>query len=195
VKVSVIVTCVSLLPASLQITWGPRNDCCEVPVLLARAYGRIHPTTLYADAGYDAEWIHRWLSGALAGAKRHSGVRAGDSRIHPRRIHRHRFVGRRPQLAENRRQNAINEIRAHTAIGKLLERPVVRHLLKSHRFPQPIAGVQELADATIGLLEISLEHQARHELRLRKYVLASGTRIRGQMTATDRHRKAADFDE
>lgn len=60
VKVSVIVTCVSLLAVSLRIDWGPRNDRCEAPTLLARAYGRIQPTTLYADAGYDAEWIHRW---------------------------------------------------------------------------------------------------------------------------------------
>lgn len=60
VKVSVLVTCVSLLAVSLTVAWGPRADLADAPALLARAYGRVRPTTLYGDAGYDAEWVHRW---------------------------------------------------------------------------------------------------------------------------------------
>jgi hypothetical protein len=60
VKVSVIVGCLSFLPVSLAVTWGPRNDLAEAPQLLAKAFTRVRPATLYADKGYDAEWVHRW---------------------------------------------------------------------------------------------------------------------------------------
>jgi hypothetical protein len=60
VKLSVIVTCLSMLPVTMAATWGPRADLCEAPTLLARAYTRARPATLYGDGGYDAEWVHRW---------------------------------------------------------------------------------------------------------------------------------------
>jgi hypothetical protein len=60
VKVSVIVTCVSKLAVATTATWGPAADLRETPTLLARAYKRIRPSTLYGDRGYDAEWVHRW---------------------------------------------------------------------------------------------------------------------------------------
>lgn len=57
-KVSVIVLCGSLLPLALVVDRGPSNDRVQVPELLrqGQAVGPIE--TLYADAGYDAEWIH-----------------------------------------------------------------------------------------------------------------------------------------
>jgi hypothetical protein len=60
VKLSVIVGCLSFLPVSLAVSWGPRNDLAEAPQLLAKAFTRIRPATFYADKGYDAEWMHRW---------------------------------------------------------------------------------------------------------------------------------------
>jgi hypothetical protein len=58
VKVSVIVLCRSLLPVGLSMSLGPSNDRVQVPQLLDQAQAVSRPTTLYADAGYDAEWIH-----------------------------------------------------------------------------------------------------------------------------------------
>jgi hypothetical protein len=51
VKVSVMVLCGSLLPVALVVGLGPSNDRTQ-----AQAVSR--PATLYADGGYDAEWIH-----------------------------------------------------------------------------------------------------------------------------------------
>ena len=58
VKVSAMVRCGSLLPLALVVDHGPSNDRVQVPELLrqAQAAGRVE--RLYADAGYDAEWIH-----------------------------------------------------------------------------------------------------------------------------------------
>ena len=58
VKVSTVVLCGSLLPVALVLDWGPSNDRIQAPELLrqAQAVGRVE--RLYADAGYDAEWIH-----------------------------------------------------------------------------------------------------------------------------------------
>ena len=58
VKVSVIILCGSLLPMSLVMDWGPTNDKCQAQDLMSKAQGVAMPDTLYADAGYDAEWIH-----------------------------------------------------------------------------------------------------------------------------------------
>jgi hypothetical protein len=59
VKVSTIVLCGSLLPLSLVLDWGPGNDKChQARELMAKAGAATLPATLYADAGYDAEWIH-----------------------------------------------------------------------------------------------------------------------------------------
>ena len=58
VKISTIILCGSLLPMSLVMDWGPTNDKCQAKSLLNKAQGVAMPDTLYADAGYDAEWIH-----------------------------------------------------------------------------------------------------------------------------------------
>jgi hypothetical protein len=58
IKVSTIVLCGSLLPMSLVLGWGPTNDKCQAKELMAKAQAVALPDTLYADAGYDAEWVH-----------------------------------------------------------------------------------------------------------------------------------------
>jgi len=60
VKLSVVVLCGSLVPASLVVDWGPTNDKVEARPLLERAAQVIRPDSLFADAGYDAEWIHAY---------------------------------------------------------------------------------------------------------------------------------------
>jgi hypothetical protein len=58
VKLSVMVLCGSLLPLALVADLGPSNDRIQVPQLLAQGQMVARPSALYADAGYDAEWIH-----------------------------------------------------------------------------------------------------------------------------------------
>jgi len=58
VKVSTIVLCGSLLPLSLVLGWGPGNDKSQAKELMAKASEATLPAKLYADAGYDAEWVH-----------------------------------------------------------------------------------------------------------------------------------------
>jgi DDE family transposase len=58
VKISTIILCGSLLPMSLVMDWGPTNDKCQAKGLMSKAQMVAMPDTLYADAGYDAEWIH-----------------------------------------------------------------------------------------------------------------------------------------
>jgi Transposase DDE domain len=58
VKISTIVLCGSLLPLGLVMDWGPNNDKCQAKELITKASQASLPAKLYADAGYDAEWIH-----------------------------------------------------------------------------------------------------------------------------------------
>jgi transposase len=58
VKVSTVVLCGSLLPVALVLDWGPSNDRVQAAELLRQAQAVGPVTRLYADAGYDAEWIH-----------------------------------------------------------------------------------------------------------------------------------------
>lgn len=58
VKISTVVLCGSLLPLGLVLGWGPTNDKCQARELIAKAQQTAMPDKLYADAGYDAEWIH-----------------------------------------------------------------------------------------------------------------------------------------
>jgi hypothetical protein len=58
VKVGVAVLCGSLVPASMALGWGPSNDKLQAGELLDRASAVVQPDLLYADAGYDAEWVH-----------------------------------------------------------------------------------------------------------------------------------------
>ncbi len=62
-KLSVSVVCGALLPLALVIAWGPGNDKTQAFELLAKTFeaaeqGAHLPAKLYADAGYDADWIH-----------------------------------------------------------------------------------------------------------------------------------------
>ena len=58
IKLSTIVICGSLLPMSLVLDWGPTNDKCQAEELMAKAQTVAMPDIVYADAGYDAEWVH-----------------------------------------------------------------------------------------------------------------------------------------
>jgi hypothetical protein len=58
IKISTIILCGSLLPMSMVLGWGPTNDKCQAKELMAKAQTVAMPDTLYADAGYDAEWVH-----------------------------------------------------------------------------------------------------------------------------------------
>lgn len=60
VKLSVCVLVGSLIPSGLSISWGLGNDKSEAPDVLAKAATSSKPKTLYADAGYDAEWVHEF---------------------------------------------------------------------------------------------------------------------------------------
>jgi len=60
VKVSVIVLGGSLIPASAVFGYGPGNDKTHARELMAKASSSVRPDILYADAGYDAEWVHRY---------------------------------------------------------------------------------------------------------------------------------------
>lgn len=60
VKVSVIVLDGSLVPASAVFGYGPGNDKTQAWELMDKASTSVRPDILYADAGYDAEWVHRY---------------------------------------------------------------------------------------------------------------------------------------
>ena len=60
VKLSLCVTGKSMLPSSVVVSWGPANDKKETPELLAKASNVSRPKRLFADAGYDAEWVHEF---------------------------------------------------------------------------------------------------------------------------------------
>lgn len=58
VKLSVCVLVGSLLPAGVVASWGPSNDKQQVQELIERSVESVTPKRLFADAGYDAEWVH-----------------------------------------------------------------------------------------------------------------------------------------
>jgi hypothetical protein len=58
VKVAVVVVAGSLLPVAMAIDLKPTHDCVQARSLLAQTQAVVKPAKLYADAGYDAEWIH-----------------------------------------------------------------------------------------------------------------------------------------
>lgn len=60
IKLSLCITCGTLLPASLVLSWGPSNDKAVARPLLEKAKAVIQPKVLFADAGYDAEWVHQY---------------------------------------------------------------------------------------------------------------------------------------
>jgi hypothetical protein len=60
VKLSVGVLCGSMMPAGLVVGWGPCNDKSDALELLCKTSAVVRPAAVYADAGYDAEWVHRF---------------------------------------------------------------------------------------------------------------------------------------
>lgn len=58
VKVAVVIVVGSLLPVALVIDLKPTHDCVQARSLLEQTEAVVKPAKLYADAGYDAEWIH-----------------------------------------------------------------------------------------------------------------------------------------
>lgn len=60
VKLSLAVICGALLPAGLVVDFGPTNDKAQARALLDKTRQNIRPATLFADAGYDAEWVHEY---------------------------------------------------------------------------------------------------------------------------------------
>lgn len=58
VKLSVSVLCTSLIPVALVMDWGPTNDKKQARELLEKTFALVRPQRLFADAGYDADWIH-----------------------------------------------------------------------------------------------------------------------------------------
>lgn len=60
-KLSMTVVCGTLLPLGLVVDWAPNNDKRQAAELLAKSQAAAvteQPQRLYADAGYDADWIH-----------------------------------------------------------------------------------------------------------------------------------------
>ena len=60
VKLSICVMTGSLLPAGVVASWGPASDKREAPELLLKSSTAVQPERLFADAGYDAEWVHEY---------------------------------------------------------------------------------------------------------------------------------------
>jgi hypothetical protein len=61
VKLSVAVVCGSLFTLGLVLDRGPGNDKCQAFELLQKSFEAADPhlpQRMYADAGYDADWIH-----------------------------------------------------------------------------------------------------------------------------------------
>lgn len=61
-KLSMTVVCGTIFPLGLVVDWAPNNDKCQAADLLTKsqtAAGSQQPQRLYADAGYDADWIHQ----------------------------------------------------------------------------------------------------------------------------------------
>ena len=63
-KLSLMIVCGSLLPLGLVLDWGPNCDKCQARELLDKSFslaadsGAQAPLKLFADAGYDGEWVH-----------------------------------------------------------------------------------------------------------------------------------------
>jgi len=60
VKLSLSVVVGALVAASAVADWGPCGDKVELRQLLAETTQRLPVRELYADGGYDAEWVHVW---------------------------------------------------------------------------------------------------------------------------------------
>ena len=58
VKVSLVVLCGSLFPLAVMADLNPTHECVHARTLLEQTQKVLKPDRLFADAGYDAEWIH-----------------------------------------------------------------------------------------------------------------------------------------
>lgn len=64
VKLSLMIVCGSLLPLGLVLDWGPNCDKCQARELLDKSFKAAAgsavsmPMKLFADAGYDGQWVH-----------------------------------------------------------------------------------------------------------------------------------------
>ncbi len=70
VKLSVCVLAGPLIPSVLAVSWGPCNDKTEAPEVPSKATTSSQPKTHFADAGYDAEWVHRFFREDWQGGQR-----------------------------------------------------------------------------------------------------------------------------
>jgi len=59
-KLSLSVAVGHLVALSAVADWGPCNDKTELLQLLTQTCQRVRVRELYADKGYDAEWVHVW---------------------------------------------------------------------------------------------------------------------------------------
>lgn len=109
VKLSLAVVCGSLFPLGLVMDWGPSNDKCQAFALLEKSFEEPLPgprPRLYADAGYDADWIHElcrgeWGVESIIKPARHKsdGSLGGTWRAAMTEEHlRHRAYGQRWQI-------------------------------------------------------------------------------------------------
>ena len=103
VKFSTIVLCGSLLPIAVVLDRGPSNDRLQASELLRQGQAVGPVERLYADAGYDAEWIHercrsQWAAESVIkpNGQRADGRRNGRwrSKMSPRHLEKKRY-GRR----------------------------------------------------------------------------------------------------
>ena len=60
VKVSLSVVVGALVAASVVVDWGPSGDKVQLRQLLPQTASKLRVSALYADGGYDAEWVHQW---------------------------------------------------------------------------------------------------------------------------------------
>lgn len=60
VKVSMIVLCGLMLPASLVLSWGPGPDIVQAVPLAQKVAGEIQPAMLWGDKGYDSDDWHEF---------------------------------------------------------------------------------------------------------------------------------------
>ena len=58
VKISLAIVCGSMLPAALVIDLGSSADMTQMPALMTQIEMNTTPGRLFADKGYDAEWVH-----------------------------------------------------------------------------------------------------------------------------------------
>lgn len=59
-KLSLVIVCGCLLPLALVVSRGTRHDMCEAEEVMGKARDKAQQERLYADAGYDAERVHRF---------------------------------------------------------------------------------------------------------------------------------------